>query len=288
MINKIQKPVYELFIETENCEFILKLNDFVLYEQDDLGPMRFAYPINDNLDKKNILEIVYKGDMATFEFSLTVKDSGQSSAESAVKILSVTKNKLDIVSTSKGKYSMFDGAFLLSNGRTFDVEVDEHKESAKNELKTLTKSFQLMDLGYNIPWHNSIDLSGFELKRLHVDLFEFYKTLWFDLNSHNVPRVQQKLSSRTATYASAFYMSISDAWKSTELENVLVNPIYRLGTLLEYEKTELQFAANNRLVRLVGSESSQDIIFFVNSEDDYPYFYEFWFGQIAGKWLILK
>ena len=223
-----EKPEYWLFLHSNNCSYVVTLDDMPIYTDYNEGSMKsLSIPINNFIleSKKHVLKVLILPKMddnyhlySTLEtsFSLDVK-------------VSRTDNKNEAIVFNK------------------KISSSEQNESFKQIIIPFESHVPYKLNG----WTNSVDLTKQDKEVLGREVEAFYKEMMDDYRDRKIENIERKYYNRQFENAQSFYSS-----KKEDSDKIIfqINKDVNKEQDLKLENYKLAFYGNGKVVGLIRTD----------------------------------
>ncbi|WP_395077681.1 hypothetical protein [Flavobacterium sp.] len=223
-----KKPEYWLFLHSNNCSYVITLDDMPIYSDYNDGNMKsLSIPINNFIlqSGKHILKVLI---LPTTDNNYRLNNSLNNNYSIEVKI-SRTVNKKEII--------VFD---------------QKHSNDELNKLlKEVVIPFE-SSVPYKLNgWSNSTDLTKLNEKDLEKEVVSFYNEIISDYNNKKIESIEKKYYNRQLENAQSLY-----SFKREDSEKLVseINKDVNKNQDLKLENYKLVFYGNGKVVGLVRTD----------------------------------
>lgn len=223
-----EKPEYWLFLHSNNCSYIVTLDDMPIYTDYDEGSMNsLSIPINNFILKSGKHEIkvlilptinddYHLNNFLSNDYSLNIK-------------ISRTENKKEIIIFNEKKS-------IIEYNKTFQQIIIPFQSDVPYKLNG---------------WSNSVDLTKQDRGVLEKEVVNFYKEIMNDYKNKKIENLERKYYNRQFENAQSFYSS-----KREDSEKLLaeINKDVNKEQEFKLENYKLVFYGNGKVVGLIRTD----------------------------------
>ncbi|MFH6937198.1 hypothetical protein [Flavobacterium sp. FlaQc-30] len=243
-----ERPEYWLFLHSNNCSYVVTLDDMPIYEDYDEGSMKsLSIPINNFIleSGKHELKILilptinenyHLNNLLSSDYTLNIK-------------INRTENKKETIVFNK----------KLSN--------DEQNKTFKQNIIPFEAEVPYRLTG----WSNSIDLTKQDRESLEKEVVNFYKEIMDDYKNKKTESIEKKYYNRQFENAQSLY-----SYKKEDSDKLIseINKDVNKEQDLKLENYKLVFYGNGKVVGLIRTDGEffgESAFLGLTDEDFYVY-----------------
>lgn len=223
-----EQPQYWLFLHSNNCSYIVTLDDMPIYTDYNDGSMKsLSVPLNNFIleSKKHELNVLI---LPKIDENYNVEHFLANDFSLNIKVSRTQNKKEDIVFDKK-----------ISNS--------EENQSLKQVIIAFESNVPYMLKG----WTNSIDLTKQDKKDLEKEVVSFYKEMIDDYKNQKIQNIERKYYKRQIENAQSFYLFKKE--DSEKLISEINKDVYKEQNF-SLDNYKLAFYGNGKVVGLIRTD----------------------------------
>lgn len=227
-VNYNGKPEYWLFLHSNDCSYIITLDDMPIYTDYNEGSMKsLSIPLNNFIleNKKHELKVLI---LPKIDGNYNLNHFLEDNFSLNIKVSRTENKKEDIV---------------------FDKKVSNSEQN--QSLKQIIIPFE-SEVPYKLKgWVNSVDLTKQDSENLRKEVESFYREMMDDYRNKNIESIERKYYKRQLENAQSFYLSKKEDSEKLVAE---INKDVNKEQNLNLENYKLVFYGNGKVVGLIRTD----------------------------------
>ena len=303
------KPMFNVDVAITGCLYDVRINDVSILTDDEGGPMDTSVPVNEWMQSGDNQLTVYlnplpntqKNDtsqLCKVAVSLSVHSYGSEDKDTiATLTYQSPANALsaDLANTEKSSQAgELDSNNFFNPDKRGDVTVTPVLINKTNNEKNKHEIVLSRTVSIKLPFPKWAWLSGDKIENTEenkVSLIKQYEAIYLAIRDKNFAALRTMTKLRQKEMMEAYYTSQQDSDTVFNIEKDVNNPVEQLVEFLPtpkvYKYLTIKIDGHAKLAQMVAWDGGS-VIGFNYNDGSGSQSYDFTFGKINGKWVIVR